>query len=214
MRRRTDNNDCIINCRATLGQKWPQKQSQSIQFAKFSWGSIPPDPHSMCVLMYTHKLFAPPPNLKCPPPTLLIEWQILSILRNFANSIMQKALNQFFQSESILVKEYRYKKVTAKSLQCTQTVYLPQEVFCSEYIHFQPLQIASFVFNAFSPFCTYQLIVLFIQCSTYYYIMEQFKPYNCHCSFTCHLQKQFELLIVFVVLSILNLYPTSLLYPR
>ena len=24
-------------------------------------------------------------------------------------------------------------------------------------------------------------------CSTYYYIMEYFKPYNCHCSFTCHL---------------------------
>ena len=50
LQRRTDNND---NCSAALGQKGPQKQSQSIQFAKFSWGSILPQQHA-------HKSFAPP----------------------------------------------------------------------------------------------------------------------------------------------------------
>ena len=50
--RRTVNND---NCSAALGQKWPQKQSQSISFEKnFPWGAYPQTPPSMCVL------FAPP----------------------------------------------------------------------------------------------------------------------------------------------------------
>ena len=85
--------------------KWPQKQSQSIQFLKFSWGSMPPDPLSLaCLSIYTFTYDRCNPPSKSPGYGPGFSYENLPVIGNSTGTGSPRArAKKFFILETRLV---------------------------------------------------------------------------------------------------------------